>query len=79
MILQVITELVTALLELLPQIVEAGMQIVASLITGIATALPTLIPQIVEIIVQIVQTLIDNLPLILVQALRLSQDWRKVS
>lgn len=68
---KIVTEIISALVGLLPQIVKAGADIIVSLISGISSAIPNLIPQIVEVIMQIVQTLIDNLPLILDAALQL--------
>jgi len=52
-------------LENLPMILKAGIDILLGLIDGITSALPSLIPAIVDAIILIVDVLIDNLPLIL--------------
>lgn len=58
---QMVQTLAAALLENLPQILNAAIEIVLTLVKGISDMLPTLIPAVVEAIVLIVETLIDNL------------------
>ena len=53
------------LIQNLPLIINAAIQIIVALIQGLTEALPQLIPTIIEAIMTIVQTLIDNLPLLL--------------
>lgn len=67
----IIEALVNGIAENLPSLLEAAAQMIVSLATGLAAALPTLIPTLVEVVMQICQTLIDNLPLILDAALQL--------
>ncbi|MBQ8922506.1 MAG: phage tail tape measure protein, partial [Oscillospiraceae bacterium] len=57
--------LLDAILSILPQIVEVGLQLLTQLALGIAQALPTLIPTIVDVVLQIVDTLIDNIDLLI--------------
>ncbi len=70
-VVEIINEIVTSLINLLPQVVTAAMQIITSVVSGIAEALPNLIPAVISVVMQIVQTLIDNLPMILNAALQL--------
>ena len=50
------------LLDMLPQLVDLGINIVISLIEGIAKQLPTLVPKIADVIVKITQTITEHLP-----------------
>lgn len=68
---EIITELVSGLLELLPQIAEAAIQIITSLVQSLTESLPELIPAAVEIVMQIIQTIVDNLPLVIEAGLQL--------
>lgn len=56
--------IVQALIDNLPLLVDAAVQLVVALAEGIGTALPQLIPAAVQAIVTIVQGLISNLPMI---------------
>ena len=60
---------------MLPQILQAGIQVIVSLITGIAQSLPTLIPQIVSAVVLMVETSLDNIDLIIDAGIRLIIGW----
>lgn len=66
---KVIPELITTLTktsaEMMPQLVDAGLQMVISIVQGIAENIDMLVPAIVESILLVIQTIIDNLPLIL--------------
>ena len=70
-LLQVVTSLVAAITELLPQLADAGVQILVGLAQGLAEALPQLIPAAVDAVTTIVQGLIDSLPMLLDAALQL--------
>lgn len=69
--MQILTSLLSGIIQSLPAVVEGATQIIVTLAQGIAEAVPTLIPQIVLVVTQIVQTLIENLPMILDAALQL--------
>lgn len=64
-IIQFISNSLMALLDMLPEIVDIGIQVIVSLVQGITEQIPTLIDKIVEIALSIVDTLIDNLDLII--------------
>ena len=66
-----IMTIVQTLIDNLPLLVEAAVQLVVSLVEGIGSALPQLIPAAVQAIITIVQGLIENLPMILDAALQL--------
>lgn len=51
--------------EMLPGIIEAGIQIVSGLIMGISQSLPTLIPTIIEMMLGIVNAIVENLPILI--------------
>jgi len=70
-IMQVISSLVTTFIELLPMIIEVGMQVLAQLAIGIAQALPTLIPTAIETILNLVGYLIENVDLLIDAAIQL--------
>ena len=61
---EIITTLITGIIDLYPQILETGIQLIVQLILGIAEQLPALIPQAINAIILIVETLIDNLDLL---------------
>lgn len=63
--------LVDMIVENLPILIEAALQMVLALADGLAQALPELIPQIVEMVVLIVNTLIDNVPALIDAALQI--------
>lgn len=58
-------KIVSAIMKLVPQLINAGIQLITALIQGIATTLPTLIGEFPKMVTQIVQVLIQNLPLII--------------
>lgn len=64
-VMQVIMGLVSAIIELLPMILETGLQIILSLALGIAEALPALIPEIVNMVLMMVTVLIENIPMLI--------------
>ncbi len=64
-VMQIIMGLVSAIIELLPMILETGLQIILSLALGIAEALPTLIPEIVNMVIMMVTVLIENIPMLI--------------
>mgnify|MGYP002571663218 CR=1 FL=1 len=57
----IIQELVTSLLESLPQLLQMGIDLLTELINGISQTLPQLIPVMVEAVAGIAETLIDNI------------------
>lgn len=59
---QMIQDITTKITENLPQIVEAGINILSSLLIGIIQALPTLIGKIPEIIFKVAEGLLASLP-----------------
>lgn len=59
------------LIGLLPQLIEAGVQIILQLVMGLASALPDLIPAIVDVVITITNTLIDNIDLLIDGAIAL--------
>lgn len=64
----VIPMLVEQLTILLPQIISAGVEIIAALASGIGENLPTLIPAVVDAIITITEGLIDHIDLLLIAA-----------
>ena len=62
---QIITSLVTFLLQSLPQLILMGMQLLISLVQGISQQLPTLIPMAIQAIITLVNGLIGMLPTII--------------
>lgn len=66
-----IPQLVEILVENLPLLIDAGVEIVASLISGIGEAMPTLIPAAIDAILTIVQGLLDNIPMLVEAAVTL--------
>jgi phage-related protein len=55
--IQIVTQLATGILNMLPQIVQLGLDLIVSLANGISQNLGTLIPTIIDVILQIVNTL----------------------
>lgn len=55
-----INEFVPSILNVLPEVITAGMEIIFALIEGVADALPSLIPQIVDIVILMVNTLLSS-------------------
>lgn len=64
----VIPMLVEQLTILLPQIISAGVEIIAALASGIGENLPTLIPAVVDAIITITEGLIDHIDLMIIAA-----------
>ncbi len=67
----IITALISALIENLPMLASTATQLITTLVDGIGQALPELIPAAVNAIITIVEGLISNLPLLLDAALQL--------
>lgn len=63
-LIQLVGDISTELIKLLPQLVEVGMQIIVELALGLAQALPDLVPTLVDTVLMIVDTLIDNVDLL---------------
>ena len=57
---EIVIQIITSLVELLPDIIEAASQIIVSLATGISNSLPNLIPTIISVITEIVDTLTNT-------------------
>lgn len=66
-----IPQLVEILVENLPILIEAGVEIVTALISGIGEAMPTLIPAAIDAVLTIVQGLLDNIPMLVEAAVTL--------
>ena len=64
-IVSVITKVADVLMENMPMILEAGVNILLQLILGITQMIPELIPCIIECILTITQALLDNIDLII--------------
>ena len=62
---EMIQDLLSSLIENLPELIKVGMEIISNLIIGIAKQLPTLIPQAIDVIITIVESLLDNIDLII--------------
>ena len=60
-----ISQVLTMLLDALPDILEAGIEIILALINGITEAIPDLLKMLPELITEIVMVLIENLPAII--------------
>ena len=63
-LVEVVGEIASDLIDLLPQLVEVGLQVIIELANGIVDALPELIPAIVDTMLKIVDTLIENIDLL---------------
>ena len=68
---QAIQGLIAAVVDMLPQFLDTGLQITSSVVNGIVQALPELVQAGVEIIGQIVATITENLPQVLDMGLQL--------
>lgn len=68
----VLMQLVHAIIDNLPMIISVGIQLIGELITGISEALPELIPAAVEAIYAIVDGLLDNIDLLIDAAVQLA-------
>lgn len=69
--LQIILTLVNAIVDNLPMILSAALNLVVELAKGIGEALPELVPAVVDAVITIVDTLIDNIDLLIEAALQL--------
>lgn len=63
--MQAITEFISGLVQLLPDLIQLGVDILVMLINGIVNMLPSLIAMAVEVITTLVGALVENLPTIL--------------
>lgn len=70
-VIEMVMAIVDFLVDSLPLLLTAAVQIIVTLIQGITRALPMLIPTILGIIPMVVELLIENLPLILTAALEM--------
>lgn len=70
-ITDVVINIGTMLISLLPQLVTAGLEVIVQLAYGIIEALPVLIPTIVNVVLQIVDALVSNIDLLVDAALQL--------
>lgn len=68
---EIINTIVTALIESLPVLIAAGLQLIIALALGISQSLPKLIPTIVDVVIQILATILSNLPLLVEAGLQL--------
>lgn len=64
-IIEFISNSLIALLDMLPEVVDIGIQVIVSLVQGITEQIPTLIKKVVEVALSIVDTLLDNLDLVI--------------
>jgi len=64
-LVEVVGQIGSNLIELLPQLVEVGLQVIVELANGIAESLPELIPTIVDTMLTIVDTLIENIDMLI--------------
>lgn len=62
---QMINDLLSALIENLPQIIKAGMEIISNIRKGIAQMLPILIPMGYNLLLTLIESLIDNIDLLI--------------
>ena len=63
---QIVTQLLTFLLQNAPKLLTAGVQILTSLISGITGNLPDLIPVAIQAIQELLQALVSNAPELLI-------------
>lgn len=63
--MQAITDFITGLVQMLPEIITQGIEILTNLITGISNAMPQLITMAGTMITNLVGTLMQNMPQIL--------------
>lgn len=71
MIVTIITNLVTFLLDNLPLILDAGLQLICGLAKGLAENVDELIPAIINCILTLTETLLDNVDLVVESGLQL--------
>lgn len=65
------TELPALLTSVLPELLEAGLQIIEALAEGILSALPQLLPTVIELVSEIGTFIMDNLPMIIEAGLQI--------
>lgn len=70
---QTVTNVATVFLQALPQMVNAGVQMIAGFVSGFAQGLPTMIPALVQCVVDMAMVLVQNVPLLIEAALQLVQ------
>lgn len=70
-LIEVVGEIGKNLIDMLPQLIKVGLEVILELAKGIADALPKLIPTIVDVVLDIVDTLIDNVDLLIDGAIAL--------
>jgi TP901 family phage tail tape measure protein len=68
---EVVTELVQAIIDNAPLVLETGIVLISELLNGIGAALPELIPAAVEAILTLVQTLVGNVGMLVNAAIQL--------
>ena len=70
-ITDLVVNLGSMLIEKLPELIKAGLEVIVQLAEGIAQSLPELIPTIVDVVLEITDTLIDNIDLLIDGAIAL--------
>ena len=75
MLLPIVSDIILAIsktiMDNLPAIIKAGMEVIIALIKGIVKMIPDLIPTIIDCVITIVETLIDNIDLVIEAGLQL--------
>lgn len=68
-----LNDFIPAILNMLPEIINSGLELIFALAEGIAQALPGLIPQIIDVVILIVETLLsaDNISRLVDAALQI--------
>lgn len=68
-----LNDFIPAILNMLPDIINSGLELIFALAEGIAQALPSLIPQIIDVVILIVETLLsaDNISRLVDAALQI--------
>lgn len=68
-----LNDFIPAILNMLPEIINSGLELIFALAEGIAQALPSLIPQIIDVVILIVETLLsaDNISRLIDAALQI--------
>ena len=72
MVLTIVNNLVDFILENLPMLLEASIQIVCALAEGISEHVDELIPAIISCIMKLIETLLDNIDLLIEAALQIT-------
>lgn len=68
---ELINQIATTIVGMVPQILQAGSSILTTLIKGLLTSLPSLIPAVTSIILELTTTLIEMLPQIIEAGLQI--------